>query len=244
METQHQNTGLKTIFHAANSRGYVDHGWLKSHHTFSFANYYDPGRIHFGALRVINDDDIAGGMGFDMHPHDNMEIITVPLAGSLAHRDSLGSSGVITAGEVQVMSAGTGIRHSEFNASEGENVQLLQIWVFPKIKNVPPRYQQIQLNPENMQNRFGFIVTPAPSENAAWVHQDTWFSLGNFEVEKTEKYTLQKSGNGVYIFIIEGQAEIANQKLQRRDGLGVWNVANFEIKIQPHSKILLMEVPK
>lgn len=235
---------MSTTFHPAHSRGQADHGWLKTHHTFSFANYYDPARIHFGALRVINDDDIAGGMGFGMHPHENMEIITVPLAGALAHRDSLGCSGTIEAGEIQVMSAGTGIRHSEFNARENENVQLLQIWVFPKIKNVEPRYQQIQLKSENMHNRFGFIVTPTPSEDAAWVHQDAWFSLGNFEFASTQIYQLQQANHGVYIFMIEGEAEVEGQKLQRRDGLGIWNVANFEIKIQPNSKILLMEVPK
>lgn len=235
---------MPTVFHPAHSRGQADHGWLKTHHTFSFANYYDPARIHFGALRVINDDDIAGGMGFGMHPHDNMEIITIPLAGALAHRDSLGCSGTIEAGEIQVMSAGTGIRHSEFNARENENVQLLQIWVFPKIKNVQPRYQQIQLKAENMHNRFGFIVTPTPSEDAAWVYQDTWFSLGNFEFASTQIYQLQQANHGVYIFMIEGEAEVEGQKLQRRDGLGIWNVANFEIKIQPNSKILLMEVPK
>lgn len=235
---------MSTTFHPAHSRGQADHGWLKTHHTFSFANYYDPARIHFGALRVINDDDIAGGMGFGMHPHENMEIITVPLAGALAHRDSLGCSGTIEAGEIQVMSAGTGIRHSEFNARENENVQLLQIWVFPKIKNVEPRYQQIQLKAENMHNRFGFIVTPTPSEDAAWVHQDAWFSLGNFEFASTQIYQLQQANHGVYIFMIEGEAEVEGQKLQRRDGLGIWNVANFEIKIQPNSKILLMEVPK
>lgn len=235
---------MSTTFHPAHSRGQADHGWLKTHHTFSFANYYDPARIHFGALRVINDDDIAGGMGFGMHPHENMEIITVPLTGALAHRDSLGCSGTIEAGEIQVMSAGTGIRHSEFNARENENVQLLQIWVFPKIKNVEPRYQQIQLKAENMHNRFGFIVTPTPSEDAAWVHQDAWFSLGNFEFASTQIYQLQQANHGVYIFMIEGEAEVEGQKLQRRDGLGIWNVANFEIKIQPNSKILLMEVPK
>lgn len=238
------NAGLKTIFHAADSRGYANHGWLKSHHTFSFANYYDPARIHFGALRVINDDDIAAAMGFGMHPHDNMEIITVPLSGALAHRDSLGFSGTIEAGEVQVMSAGTGIRHSEMNARENENVQLLQIWVFPKIKNVQPRYQQIRLNAQQMKNRFGFIVTPHPSEHAAWVHQDAWFSLGVFEQETKQKYEIQQSGNGVYIFVIEGSARVADHTLQRRDGLGVWGVREFEMDIAAHSHILLMEVPK
>lgn len=234
---------MKTVYHAADSRGNADHGWLKSKHTFSFAHYHDPKRMGFGALRVINDDYVIGGKGFGVHPHQDMEIISVPLSGKLNHGDNIGNKGVIKTGEIQAMSAGTGIMHSEMNGDEKEPVKFLQIWVMPNKRNVEPRYQQIQLNEIMQANKFNQVLSPDSDDAGVWIHQDAWFSLGEFEQDLTQTYQLNKPGNGVYVFVIEGKAVVENQTLDARDGLGVWDTNNVTIEISKKSKILLIEVP-
>ena len=225
-------------------RGYYDHGWLKTLHSFSFANYYDPERIHFGALRVLNDDVIDGGMGFGTHPHENMEIISIPLEGDLEHKDSMGNTAVIHHGDVQVMSAGTGVYHSEFNKNRDKKVKLLQIWVFPNKRNVTPRYDQITLNPSDRKNKFQQIVSPNPDDVGVWIHQNAWFSLGSFDKDLSQDYKLHDTRNGVYAFVIKGSVTVNNQKLDTRDGLGIWNVDSLNITaLEPDTEVLLMEVP-
>ncbi len=232
------------ILHKAETRGSADHGWLKTHHTFSFANYYDPERIHFGMLRVLNDDRIDGGQGFGMHPHENMEIITIPFNGALAHKDSMGNSSEITAGEIQVMSAGTGIYHSEFNAHAEVPVELIQIWVFPNKKNVTPRYDQIKLNPEDSKNKFQQILSPSKEDDGVWIHQDAWFHIAEFDNEYKAIYKIKKSTNGLYVFIIEGSAYIDDILLNKRDGLGITETEEIILTSkESNTKILLMEVP-
>lgn len=234
---------MKTIYHAAQSRGYQDHGWLKAHHTFSFANYFDPERIHFGRLRVLNDDEIGGGEGFGMHPHEDMEIITIPLEGALHHRDSMGNSGVIRRGEVQVMSAGTGIYHSEVNALRDEQTKLLQIWVFPRVKGVTPRYEQMDIAEAAVPGELQQIVSPHPEDAGLWVHQDAWFSLGSFPEDKTLEYQLHGADQGVYLFVLSGSVRVAGQELAARDGLGVWETDSLTLELAAGTELLLMEVP-
>lgn len=232
------------VFHKGDSRGHANHGWLNAHHTFSFANYYDPQRMHFGVLRVLNDDLIAGGMGFGTHPHDNMEIITIPLAGAIAHKDSMGNSAVIQAGEIQVMSAGTGVSHSEYNALPDVELSLLQIWLFPNQKNVTPRYDQRSIDVAAMENNFYQILSPNAADDNVWIHQDAWFSIGNFEAGIETKYEIKKSGNGVYAFVINGEVEIDGQKLSQRDGLGIWDADGLNFKaLTANAKVLLMDLP-
>lgn len=234
----------KTILHKADSRGFANHGWLKSKHTFSFADYYNPERMNFGALRVLNDDYVEGGMGFDTHPHNNMEIISIPLEGDLEHKDSMGNQTVITQGEVQVMSAGTGIRHSEYNKNQDKPVKFLQIWVFPREKGVKPRYGQIQLNPADRQNKLQQIVSPDPESAGVWIHQDAWFNLGSFDKDQTTGYTTHHEGNGVYFFVLKGSFNVDGNELNERDGLGIWETNAVTIKsTSPGAEILLMEVP-
>jgi redox-sensitive bicupin YhaK (pirin superfamily) len=233
---------MKTVFHPADQRGHANHGWLDAHHSFSFASWYDPTKINFGALRVLNDDKIAGGMGFGTHPHDNMEIITIPLVGALKHRDSMGNEATITAGEIQVMSAGTGIQHSEFNATN-ETLNLFQIWVFPNKKNVTPRYDQQLLDTEAMQNKFAQILSPDPTDDGVWIHQDAWFHLGEFDKGQTANYSVKSTNNGVYVLVVEGQITINGQVLNKRDALGVWNTETFAISFTENSKVLLLDVP-
>ena len=234
---------MKTILHKAETRGSADHGWLKTHHTFSFANYHDPTRIHFGALRVLNDDSIAAGGGFGMHPHDNMEIITIPLEGDLRHRDNMGNEAVIRAGDIQVMSAGTGVFHSEFNDNNEKKVDLLQIWIFPNKKNVQPRYDQISIQDILKSDNFYQVLSPNPEEPGVWIHQDAWFSLGSFETGKTGSYQLKKKESGVYAFVIEGDVTVNDQALNRRDGLGIWEVTQLNLVAHSNAHVLLMEVP-
>ncbi len=234
---------MNTVLHKANTRGSANHGWLEVNHSFSFANYYNPERMNFGVLRVLNDDKIAPSKGFGTHPHDNMEIISIPLEGALEHKDSMGNGAVVKNGDVQVMSAGTGIRHSEFNANDDQHVKLLQIWLFPNKKNVTPRYGQISIKDIEKKNEFYQILSPNADDQGVWIHQDAWFHLGKFDQEVCENYKINKSGNGVYAFIIEGRAEIAGQSLEKRDGFGIWNVNDFEVKAAKNSRILLMEVP-
>lgn len=229
----------------ADKRGKADHGWLQANFSFSFGSYFDPKNIQFGVLRVLNDDTIAAGTGFGTHPHDNMEIITIPLEGGLKHRDSMGNEGVIRFGEVQVMSAGTGILHSEMNASQTERAKTLQLWVFPEKENVEPRYDQKSFDIENQMNTFVKVVTPEDKNDgkALWVHQQTFFSLGIFEAGKTITYPVNIAGNGAYLFLIEGSVEIEGKTLGERDAIGITDFESFEINIKTKSKILLVEVP-
>ena len=234
---------MKKIFHASSTRGEANHGWLHAKHSFSFANYFDPKRIQFGALRVLNDDIIAPGMGFGSHPHDNMEIITIPLEGALEHKDSMDNIGVIEADEIQVMSAGTGIFHSEYNKNKDKEVKVLQLWVLPKEKNVTPRYDQKSIKELKKTNTLYPIVTPDPNGPAMWIHQDAWFHMGDFNESTKIEYKINKDGNGVYVFLIEGSAEIAGEAIKKRDALGIWETDNFSLKMASNSRILLIEVP-
>lgn len=234
---------MKKILHRSNTRGHANHGWLNAHHSFSFASYYDPEKVHFGLLRVLNDDIVAPGVGFGTHPHDNMEIITIPLSGSLAHKDSMGTSSVIMSGEVQIMSAGTGITHSEFNASKSEEVNLLQIWVFPKEKNIEPRYDQKKYLPEQIENKIYTIVSPDKSSETMWINQDAYFSLSKPKKGSSIQYRIHKKDNGVYIFIIDGKVKVAGEELEKRDGLGLTEVEELSIEALHDTFILLIEVP-
>jgi redox-sensitive bicupin YhaK (pirin superfamily) len=231
------------IIHKSESRGYADHGWLKSRHTFSFANYYDPDRINFGALRVLNDDTVDAGQGFGRHPHDNMEIISIPLEGDLEHKDSMGNTAVIKKGDIQVMSAGTGIFHSEFNKNNDREVKFLQIWVFPNKKNVTPRYGQISLNIDERHNRLQQVLSPYSEDAGVWIHQNAWFHLGNFDKGIYEEYKLKEKGNGIYIFVLNGEVTINNEELKYRDGLGIWDTDSISLKADSDVDLLLMEVP-
>lgn len=232
-----------TIIHKAETRGHANHGWLNSYHTFSFANYYNPDRMHFGALRVLNDDQVAAGMGFGTHPHDNMEIISIPLEGDLEHKDSMGTTAVIKNGDVQVMSAGSGITHSEYNKNKDKLVKFLQIWVFPNKKNVTPRYDQISLKEEDRHNKLQQIVSPSPDDAGAWIHQNAWFHLGKFDAGVSKEYALKAKGNGVYAFVLSGELNINGNKLGARDGFGIWDAEKFSMKADSDTEFLLMEVP-
>ena len=235
---------MKTVFHPASERGHANHGWLNSFHSFSFSDYYDPSKTHFGALRVLNDDTVAPGMGFGTHPHNNMEIISIPLEGDLEHRDSMGTVSVIKHGDIQVMSAGSGISHSEYNKNRDKPVKFVQIWVFPREKNVEPRYDQITLNLADRQNRFQQVLSPNADDAGVWIHQDVWFHIGNFEEKMTTAYSLKKEKNGVYAFVLKGSFLINGEALNTRDGMGIWNTDSFELTAQENdSEILLMEVP-
>lgn len=234
---------MKSIYHQASSRGHADHGWLNSYHTFSFANYYDPERMNFGVLRVLNDDCVEGGQGFGTHSHDNMEIISIPLEGDLQHGDSMGNKGVIHKGQVQVMSAGTGVTHSEMNANQKEPVKFLQIWITPKRRNVEPRYADLKIADHSKPNDFQQIVSPNPDDDGLWIHQDAWFHLANFEEGNSKEYVLKNAQNGVYVFVIQGKARIGEQLLMERDGYGIWEADRFTLEALENSEILLMEVP-
>jgi len=234
---------MKTILHKAGTRGHGNFGWLNTYYSFSFANYYNPEKMHFGKLRVLNDDTVAPGMGFGTHPHDNMEIITLVMEGTLEHKDSMGNQGVINAGEIQVMSAGTGITHSEFNNSKDEPLKLFQIWVYPNKRNVEPRYDQIKLNPDDRKNKLQQVVSPFPGKDGVWIYQEAAFFLGSFGKGLDISFSLQKKNNGVYIFIIEGRADVEGQILDRRDGYGISETDAINIKIEQKTEILIMEVP-
>lgn len=232
------------IIHKASSRGYANHGWLETYHTFSFANYFDRERMNFGVLRVINDDVVAGGEGFGMHPHDNMEIITIPLEGDLEHQDSMGNKSVIRHGDIQVMSAGTGILHSEYNHNQSIPCKLLQIWVYPNKDNVTPRYDQITLNINERHNQLQQILSPNPKDEGVWIYQDAWFYLGRFDKDFTTDYKIKKAGNGIYIFVIKGSFIIDDEQLNQRDGMGIGDVSFIKIEAQSQdAEILIMEVP-
>ena len=231
------------IIHKADSRGHANHGWLDSHHTFSFAGYHHPDRIHFGALRVLNDDVVTGGMGFGKHPHDSMEIVSIPLKGALRHEDTTGRREVIKTGDVQIMSAGSGIAHSEYNASNTDSVNFLQIWIFPKLRNIAPRYEQKAFEAADRVNKWQTVVSPEKDKDPLWINQDAWFSLGDWSKDTETIYNIRKEGNGVYAFMIEGIATINGQSLKQRDGAGITDTSEFSIKTDSDSKILLIEVP-
>lgn len=234
---------MKTILHKASSRGHAQHGWLDSYHSFSFADYHHPDRMNFGALRVLNDDCVAPGNGFGTHPHSNMEIISIPLAGDLEHKDSMGNVAIIREGDVQALSAGTGIHHSEYNKNKDQEVRFLQIWIFPKLKQVAPRYDQVSLISIEKKNQFYQILSPNPADQGVWIHQDAWFHLGKFQNGTGDTYRLKQVGNGVYAFVLEGSIVLGGQVLDKRDGFGLWDADSFEMTAITDSKVLLMEVP-
>jgi quercetin 2,3-dioxygenase len=234
---------MNTILHKAGTRGHANHGWLDTNHTFSFAHYYDPARMNFGALRVLNDDVVDGGMGFGRHPHDNMEIISIPLQGDLEHKDSMGNVAVIKQNDVQILSAGTGIYHSEYNKNTDSKVNFLQIWVFPKQKNIQPRYDQRTFKPEDRVNRLQQVVSAKKDEEGVWINQDAYFHIGNLTKGFTTEYTVKEKGNGVYAFVINGDVTINNQALNKRDGFGVWDTDKISIRADSDAEVLLMEVP-
>ena len=233
-----------THIHKSDTRGYVDHGWLKARHTFSFASYHDEKRIHFGMLRVLNDDIVEPGMGFGTHPHDNMEIVTIPITGALEHKDSMGHIEVIKPGEIQIMSAGSGLRHSEYNHSDSEAVNLLQIWVFPKEKNIEPRYDQRVFNDEGKKNKFQTVISPDKSnQETMWINQNAYFSLAKIDEGKEITYDLNIKNNGVYLFLIDGKINIDGQQFEKRDGIGIENTDNILIKAESDSYLLAIEIP-
>jgi len=234
---------MNTVIHKAETRGKANHGWLNSHHTFSFANYHNPERMNFGVLRVLNDDIVQAGMGFGTHPHDNMEIISIPLEGDLEHKDSMGNVTVIKEGDVQIMSAGTGVTHSEYNKNKDKEVKFLQIWVFPKSKNTEPRYDQISIREIAKENKFYQAVSPNKGDQGVWINQDAWFHIGNFTKGNSDEYIIKKEGNGVYAFILDGEVEINGEKLSKRDGIGIWNTKSINVKATEKARVLLMEVP-
>lgn len=235
---------MNVTIHKANTRGYADHGWLKTNHTFSFASYYDENRMNFGMLRVLNDDIVEGGMGFGKHPHNNMEIVSIPLSGALEHKDSMGHIEVIKEGEVQIMSAGTGVLHSEYNHSKTDEVNFLQIWVLPKERNIKPRYEQKNINNADAKNKFLTIVSPdEKDDNAVWINQDAYFSITRSDAGTEISYDIKQKGNGVYIFVIEGDVTIDGNNLGRRDGIGIEGAEKVRIKSNSDSRLLAIEIP-
>lgn len=234
---------MKTIIHRAKDRGHANHGWLDAHHSFSFADWYDEKKVHFGMLRVLNDDTIAPGSGFGMHPHDNMEIVTIPLKGTLEHKDNMGNTGQIRYGEIQAMSAGTGVLHSEYNPSKTEETKLFQVWILPKVKNIEPRYEQKSFSLEERKNKFQLIVSPEKQENTMWINQDAFFSLGNFEKGFSINYLLKLKGNGIYLMVIEGKVSSAGATLEKRDAIGISETETVKIEAVENSEILVIEVP-
>lgn len=234
---------MKTVFHPSESRGYANHGWLEARHSFSFASWYQPDRLHFGALRVLNDDIIQGGMGFGTHPHDNMEIVTIPLKGDLEHKDSMGNSAVIREGDIQVMSAGTGVQHSEYNNSPDKEINLFQLWLFPNKQNVKPRYDQLPIRSLHQKNEFFQILSPSANDQGVWIHQDAWMHILDADQGQSFDYVLQSPENGVYLIVIEGEVEVDNQTLFRRDAIGIWETDKLTIKTKTDAELLLVQVP-
>lgn len=235
---------MNKVLHPAQSRGAANHGWLKSFHSFSFANYYNPQKMHFGVLRVLNDDEVAPSMGFGTHPHDNMEINSIPLSGELKHKDSMGNEAIIKTGEIQVMSAGTGIQHSEFNASTSDPVKFLQIWLFPNKKNVAPRYDQILLPDLATRNELHQVLSPHAEDAGVWIHQNAWFHMGTFDAGTAQSYTLKDARHGLYLFMIEGSIEIEGETLGARDAIGLSDLNEVSFtSTSENTRVLLMEVP-
>jgi len=235
---------MKTTLHKSNTRGSADHGWLITNFTFSFADYYNPERIHFGKLRVLNDDTIAPGKGFGLHPHDNMEIITIPLAGAVKHTDNTGGNEIISRGQVQVMSAGTGIWHSEFNASNSEELSLLQIWIFPDQKGLKPSYETQTFDFKQLSNELKLVAGSVKLEGPHLkINQQAYVSFGKMDKGKEFTYSFYKPGNGAYIFLIEGQLSINNITLERRDGLGIEGTTEFNLHSSEKSEYVIFEIP-
>ena len=234
---------MNTIFHASDSRGHANHGWLDARHSFSFAGWFNPERIQFGALRGLNDDIIQGGMGFGTHPHDNMEIVTIPLKGDLEHKDSMGNSAVIREGDIQVMSAGTGVHHSEYNKNPDKEINLFQLWIFPNQRDVEPRYDQIPIRTFHQKNAFFQILSPSSEDQGVWIHQNAWMHMLDADAQTSHTYTIKKPGNGVYVMVIEGQIAWNDQVLNRRDAMGVWDTNDFEIRVLEDAQVLLVDVP-
>ncbi len=233
----------QSVLHKSESRGEANHGWLHSRHTFSFANYNNPERMHFGVLRVLNDDSVDAGQGFGTHPHDNMEIISIPLEGDLEHKDSMKNVTVIKNGDIQVMSAGTGVTHSEYNKNRDSPVKFLQIWIFPNKKNVKPRYDQMALDVADRHNKLQQVLSPNPDDAGVWIHQDAWFHLGKFDKDISTNYKIKKEGNGLYFFILSGSVKVNDQLLDTRDGYGIWETADVTITAASDVEFLLMDVP-
>ena len=233
---------MKTVLHKSNERGHLNFGWLDTYHSFSFGEYYNPAKVHFGALRVLNDDSIEGGAGFPTHPHNNMEIVTIPLEGALEHKDSTGGHGIIKKYDVQVMSAGSGVYHSEFNHEKTEETNILQTWVFPNEKNVKPRYAQKTFLPGERINKLQTVVSP-DNKDGLWLHQDAWYSLGNLSKGFETKYAFHSDKNGVYVFLISGEVNVNGTNLQKRDAIGVYETNEISISAQTDSELLLIEVP-
>lgn len=234
---------MKKVVHKADSRGYANHGWLESHHSFSFAGYYNPERMQFGALRVLNDDRVAPAGGFGTHPHHDMEIISIPLKGALEHRDSLGNTAVIREGDVQVMSAGTGVRHSEYNHYQDREVAFLQIWIMPDKTGVSPRYGQVRIDPEKLESQWLAVVGPRGKHDGLWIHQNAWLHLGGFKKGEKTSYSLREPGNGLYLFVLEGRLRAGGEWLERRDALGIWETDAVELEMAETSEVLLLEIP-
>ena len=234
---------MQVLLHKADTRGHANYGWLDTHHTFSFGNYYHPERVHFGALRVLNDDVVAPGRGFGRHPHDNMEIISIPLEGDLEHRDSMGNRSVIRTGDIQVMSAGTGISHSESNKNNNRPVKFLQIWIIPNQKDVNPRYDQITMDPGNLKNQLHQIVSPYPATQGVWIHQDAWFYRGDLDSGQSVTHRLHSPGNGVYLFVLEASLTIFDYELSDRDGVGITGIDSVRLSANSPAQVLVMEVP-
>ena len=234
---------MKTKIQRANERGFADHGWLRANHSFSFANWYDPTKMHFGAMRVLNDDIIAGGKGFGAHPHDNMEIVTIPLSGAIAHKDSTGTEGIISKGDVQIMSAGTGITHSEYNASKSEPLNLFQVWVFPKLKNIKPRYEQKTFDENERINKWQIVASPDEKDGGVWINQDAVFSLSHAGKATTVTYKNKFKGNGVYVMVIDGEVEVNGQLLNKRDAIEITDTDEVSIDIKSDADLLAIEVP-
>ena len=233
---------MKKVIHKADTRGHSQYDWLDSYHTFSFDEYFDSDRINFGALRVLNDDKVAPGEGFQTHPHKNMEVVSIPLKGKLRHGDSIANTRTITPGDVQVMSTGSGILHSEYNGSDKEPVEFLQIWVFPDRENTPPEYNNYNIRGLLKKNELALFISPDGSTPAS-ILQNAWFSMGKFDAGKIIDYKIHDKNMGVYIFIIEGKIEVAEEILSKRDGIGIWDVSDLKINIIEHSDLLLIEVP-
>lgn len=242
IEGTQKRTIMNKLIHKANTRGSADHGWLKVNHSFSFAQWYDPNKINFGALRVLNDDTVAGKGGFGTHPHDNMEIITIPLTGALAHKDSMGNEGTIEAGEIQVMSAGTGILHSEVNPTD-VSTNLFQIWIFPNKKDVEPRYDQFKINVAGMKNNFLQLVSPNQDDEGTWIHQNAYIHMAELDENNSLNYVLHDPSNGIYTMVVEGDMNIAGENLSKRDAIGIWNEKEVNFKATTNSKVLVLEVP-
>lgn len=234
---------MKNIYYPASERGHVDFGWLDSHHSFSFGNWHDREKVHFGALRVLNDDVVKGGNGFDAHPHENVEIISIPLKGALAHKDSTGIEGILSTDDVQIMSAGSGISHSEYNASHFDPVNFLQIWIFPRQLNISPRHDQKTFPPGGRVDQWQTIVSPLPADNALWINQSARLALTRLSAGKTLRYDIIFPGNGVYVFVLSGNVEIGDSQLESRDGLGITDADHFSVHAITDAEVLAIEVP-